>query len=66
MADELREILEVPDDVELSLTITIGKPLGRHGPLRRRPIRDTVFDDGWEQGAEWIGDPPDARLSKRR
>ena len=66
MADELREILEIPENVELSLTITIGKPLGRHGPLRRRPIRDTVFDDRWEQGAGWIGDPPGARLSKRR
>ncbi len=66
VAGELREILEIPDNVELSLTITIGKPLGRHGPLRRRPIRDTVFDDGWEQGAEWISDPSGARLSKRR
>lgn len=66
VADELREILEIPDNVELSLTITIGRPLGRHGPLRRRPIRDTVFDDGWEQGAEWIEDPDGARLSRTR
>ncbi len=66
VANELREILGIPDGVELSLTITIGKPLGRHGPLRRLPIRGTVFDDGWEQGAEWISDPPDARLSRAR
>ncbi len=66
VADDLRQILDIPDEVELSLTITIGRPLGRHGPLRRRPIRHTVFDDRWGEGAAWISDPPGARLSGRR
>ena len=30
--DELRQILDIPGHVEISLTITLGKPVGNHGP----------------------------------
>lgn len=35
---ELRQLLAIPDGVFLAGTITIGKPAGHHGPVRRRPI----------------------------
>ena len=54
---ELREILEVPDEVALSACITLGRPQGSHGPVRRRPIRDLVFDDQWGRAADWAVDP---------
>jgi nitroreductase len=63
---ELKELLGIPSEVELSITITIGKPHGSHGPLRRFPVQELVFDDGWEQPALWVEDPPDARLSRSR
>ncbi len=63
---ELRELLEIPPEVVLSLTITVGKPAGKHGPVRRFPVRELVFDDRWGKGAEWISDPAGARLSKSR
>ena len=50
---ELRELLEIPQEVALSACITLGRPAGRHGPVRRRPLADVVFDDGWGAPAVW-------------
>ena len=61
---ELRELLSIPEGVELSLTITLGRPLGSHGPVRRRPIRDLVYDDAWEGEADWAVDPPGTRFTR--
>ena len=58
---ELRTLLEVPDEVWIAATITIGRPEGSHGPVRRRPLRELVFDDVWERDAPWAIDPPGAR-----
>jgi nitroreductase len=62
---ELREILEIPESVFIATAMPIGVPEGGHGPLRRRPVRDLVWEDRWEGPARWIDDPPDARLSSR-
>ena len=62
--DELRELLEVPEGVELSLSMTLGKPRGKHGPLRRRPMNEVVFEDGWGESASWAVDPPGSRFSR--
>lgn len=56
---ELRRVLDIPDDVALSACITLGRPAGRHGPVRRRPLGDVVFDDAWGEHAEWAVDPVD-------
>lgn len=61
---ELRELLEIPPEVELSLCITLGKPEGSHGPLRRRPLAELVYDDGWQAPAAWARDPPGSRYSR--
>src|SRR5207237_687437 len=44
---ELRRTLEIPDDFALAATIALGRPEGGHGPVRRRPLGDVVFDDVW-------------------
>lgn len=62
----LRELLEIPEDVFVAATIPLGRPEGQHGPLRRRPVGELVFDDVWQGEAGWISDPGDARLSSRR
>jgi len=54
---ELRDLLEIPDGVALSACITLGRPVGRHGPVRRRPLRDLVFDDCWGSAPDWAVDP---------
>ena len=60
---ELRDVLGIPDDVALSATIALGRPEGHHGPVRRRPISELVYEDGWEQGAAWAVDPPGTRYT---
>ena len=54
---QLRELLEIPDGVALSACITLGRPAGRHGPVRRRPVDQLVYDDAWGAGAAWARDP---------
>ena len=55
--DELRTLLGIPDDVDIAATITLGRPAGRHGPVRRRPMRELVFTDRWGTAPEWAVDP---------
>lgn len=51
--DDLRRILGVPDAVALSACITLGRPMGQHGPVRRKPIGELTFDDRWGEIADW-------------
>ncbi|HEV3225212.1 MAG TPA: nitroreductase family protein [Acidimicrobiales bacterium] len=55
---ELRTTLGIPDGVAIAATIALGRPEGRHGPVRRRPLADVVFDDKWGHAAAWAVDPP--------
>ena len=55
---ELRELLGIPDGVAIHATIPLGRPLGSHGPVRRRPLAEIVYDGGWEAPAPWAVDPP--------
>lgn len=58
---QLRALFEVPDHVAMSSCITLGRPAGSHGPVRRRPAREVVFDDVWGSEAGWIVEPSGAR-----
>lgn len=58
---ELRELLAVPDGVALAATITLGRPEGGHGPVRRRPLAELVYEDTWGQPASFAVDPPGTR-----
>ena len=60
---ELRQLLGIPDGFDVAATIPLGRPVGGHGPVRRRPLAELVFDDGWDQPAPWATDPPDARFT---
>lgn len=58
---ELKALLEIPEEVIVAATIPLGVPVGAHGPVRRRPVTELVFDDGWEQAAPWATEPPGTR-----
>ena len=60
---ELRELLSVPDDYLIAACIPMGKPEGGHGPVRRRPTSELVFDDGWDKPASWAVDPEGTRFT---
>jgi nitroreductase len=55
---ELRELYSIPDEVFLAAMITLGVPAGRHGPVRRRPVEEFVFEGGWGSAATWLEEPP--------
>lgn len=54
---DLRRLLEIPDEVALSACITLGRPRGSHGPVRRRPLTELVYEDRWKVGSTWASDP---------
>lgn len=61
--DDLRRVLGIPDDVGIAATIALGRPEGGHGPVRRRPLRELVYEDRWEGDAPWAVDPPGTRFT---
>jgi nitroreductase len=54
---ELRELLEIPEGVFMAGTVTIGRPEGNHGPVRRRPMGELIYGEGWGVTPEWAVDP---------
>jgi nitroreductase len=61
---ELRELLGIPEKVAIAATITLGRPRGNHGPVRRRPLNELVFADHWDRPAPFAVDPPGAQHTK--
>lgn len=55
--DELRALLGIPENAAISATIPLGRPEGHHGPVRRRPLAELVYEDRWEHTASWATDP---------
>ena len=55
---ELRELMSIPDGTAISATMTLGRPVGSHGPVRRRPMAELVYEETWGQSAAWAVDPP--------
>ncbi|MDQ3106506.1 MAG: nitroreductase family protein, partial [Actinomycetota bacterium] len=45
---QLRSVLEIPDEIAIAATIPLGRPVGGgHGPVRRRPLPELVFEESW-------------------
>jgi nitroreductase len=60
---QLRELLAIPDNVAISACITLGRPQGSHGPVRRRPIAELVFENQWGSSPSWANDPDGTRYT---
>ncbi len=63
---ELREVLAIPDDVFLAATITLGRPVGGTGAVRRAELHHLVFEDRWGEAPGWAVDPPGSRFTRWR
>lgn len=63
VTDELGELLGLPDHVSIAATIPLGRPVGRQGPVRRRPLPELVFENRWGESAAWAQDPPGTRFT---
>jgi nitroreductase len=62
---ELRELLNIPEGTLVAASITLGKPAGNHGPVRRVPMNDLVYGDAWGESPEWAIDPPGTTFTSR-
>jgi nitroreductase len=60
---ELKALLKIPEEVFIAATVTLGKPRGSHGPVRRRPMSELVYSDQWQQTPDWAVDPPGTRYT---
>jgi len=47
--DEVRQVLNLPEDVFSFALMPIGYPIGKYGPLARRPVAEVAFADRWGQ-----------------
>ncbi|MCB1685664.1 MAG: nitroreductase family protein [Pseudomonadales bacterium] len=61
---QLRTLLNIPEEALIAATITIGRPRGGHGPVRRRPLQELVFEDSWGESPDWAVDPPGTRYTR--
>jgi len=61
--DDLRAALAIPDDVFIGGCVTLGRPAGSHGPVRRRPLGELVHEGRWGDAAAWAVDPPGTRFT---
>jgi nitroreductase len=62
---ELRELLNIPEGTLIAASITLGKPAGSHGPVRRVPMNELVYGDAWGESPEWAIDPPGTTFTSR-
>jgi nitroreductase len=59
--EPLKELLGIPAEVFIAATVTLGKPRGRHGPVRRRPMTELVYGERWGTAPDWAVDPAGTR-----
>ena len=60
---ELRELLQIPDNTLIAASITLGKPAGSHGPVRRVPMAGLIYGDTWGESPAWAIDPPNTAFT---
>lgn len=56
---ELAELLGILESNEVHCAIPLGYPEDRHGPVRRKPVRDVVFAERFGRPWPFAADQPD-------
>jgi nitroreductase len=60
---ELKALLGIPAEVFIAATVTLGRPEGGHGAVRRRPLEELVYGVSWGEAPDWAVDPPGTRYT---
>jgi nitroreductase len=66
VAEPLARAIDLPEDMRIVATIPLGRPEGRHGPVRRLPLAELVHEGRWGEPAPWAVDPPGTPVQRRR
>lgn len=61
--DELRAVLGLAPETRIAGVIPLGRPAGSHGPVRRLPLADLVFENRYGEAAAWAKDPEGTRYT---
>lgn len=64
VAGELHQILAIPPEYTILATVPLGRPRGGHGPVRRLPLPEVVFEEAWGRAPRWAVDPPGSRFTR--
>jgi nitroreductase len=51
----VRDVLAIPESIRIAAMIPIGWPVGRFGPVNRRPVEDFVHRNRWEGDKRGVG-----------
>jgi nitroreductase len=51
--DEVKSVLGIPEHVQTFAMMPIGYPVGKFGPVVRRPVAEVAYADRWSQA--WTG-----------
>ena len=62
---ELRDMLAIPDNNQIYCVLPIGYPSDRHGPLKRKPVRDVVYLDKFGERWPFAASQPDNGYESR-
>jgi len=49
---DFKAVLEIPRGVDIYAIVPIGYPLGRFGPVRRRPVKQLISQERWRASHE--------------
>ena len=63
--EELREMLNIPENNEIYCLLPIGYPTDKPGPVRRKPVRDVVFMGRYGDPWEFAANQPDTGWQDR-
>jgi nitroreductase len=57
--EELRVELKIPENNQIYCCLPIGYSTDKHGPLKRKPVRDVVYDNRFGEKWAFAEDQPD-------
>ncbi len=61
----LRTMLGIPDSQQVYCLVPLGYPTDRPGPVHRKPVRQVVFQDRWQQPWPYALAQPDEGWGQR-
>ncbi len=54
VADDVRELLGIPESVDVVYCVPLGYPKGNFGPVTRKPLAEVVSVDAWGNAPELL------------
>ena len=63
--DRLHELLEIPENNEIICLVPMGYSNDRHGPLKRKPVKDVVYMGKYGQRWPYAESQPDTGLQSK-